>query len=292
MLFTGSGVALVTPFKENGAVDFDALTELLNFHLENDTDAIIAIGTTGEAVTMDFDEKVSVVQHCVDVVDGQIPVIAGTGSNDTNASVKLTKTLSDIVDGVLVVTPYYNRANEEGLYQHFRSIAEATDKPVILYNVPGRTNVNIPVNLVKRLADDLDNVVAIKDATGDVSYTASLVHYLGDDFYIYSGNDDIVVPMMSIGGHGVISVSANILPKETAKMCQLALEGNFEEAGKMQTELFGIIDALFIETNPIPVKEALNMMGLPGGYYRLPLCSPSDATKDRLNYELKRLDLI
>ncbi|MFB0971822.1 MAG: 4-hydroxy-tetrahydrodipicolinate synthase [Tissierellia bacterium] len=292
MLFRGSGVALVTPFLENGDVDFAGLEELINFHLENSTDAIIITGTTGEASTMSDEEQLEVIKKCVEVVDGKIPVIAGTGTNNTLASAEFSKLVSNSgVDGLLVVTPYYNKANRQGLYEHFKAIANASSVPVILYTVPGRTAVPIPVDLVVELAK-IENIVGIKDATGDLAYTVALRSALPNDFAIYSGNDDVVVPLLSVGGDGVISVSANVCPQETHDMCQAFFDGDTETAKNLQIKLFPLIDSLFVEVNPIPVKEALNQMGMPAGAYRLPLWEPTQETKDLLSKNLKDLGKI
>ncbi len=292
MIFRGAGVAIVTPFLENGDVDYNGFETLINFHLENSTDAIIVTGTTGETPTLTEEEQMSVIKKCVEVVDGKIPVIAGTGGNDTQASVELSRKVSNMgVDALLLVTPYYNKANKEGLYQHFKAIAEASTVPVILYNVPARTAVNIPVDTVLRLSE-IDNVVGIKDATGDLAYTVALRSALPKDFAIYSGNDDVVVPLLSVGGDGVISVSGNVCPRETHDMCQAFFDGDVERAKDLQIELFPLIDSMFVEVNPIPVKEALNQMGLPGGTYRLPLWEPTQATKDLINKNLKDLGKI
>lgn len=292
MLFRGSGVAIVTPFLENGDVDYDGLEILLNFHLENSTDAIIITGTTGEASTLNNEEKLSVIKKCVEVIDGKIPVIAGTGTNNTLASAELSRVVSNLgVDALLVVTPYYNKANKEGLYQHFKTIAEASTVPIILYNVPGRTALPVPVDMVLRLSK-IDNIVGIKDATGDLAYTVALSSVLPKDFAIYSGNDDVVVPLLSVGGDGVISVSANVCPQETHDMCQAFFDGDVERARDLQIKLFPLISSLFVEVNPIPVKEALNQMGMPGGTYRLPLWEPTQATKDLINKNLKDLGKI
>lgn len=292
MIFRGSGVALVTPFLEDGQIDYASLEELINFHLENSTDAIIITGTTGEASTMSDEEQLAVIKKCVEIVDGKIPVIAGTGTNNTLASAEFSGVVSNSgVDALLVVTPYYNKANKEGLYQHFKTIAEASAVPVILYTVPGRTAVPIPVDMVKELSK-IDNIVGIKDATGDLAYTVALRSVLPKDFAIYSGNDDVVVPLLSVGGDGVISVSANVCPQETHDMCQAFFDGDIETAKNLQIKLFPLIDSLFVEVNPIPVKEALNQMGMPGGYYRLPLWEPTQATKDLINQNLKDLGKI
>lgn len=292
MLFRGSGVALVTPFLENGEIDFAGLEELLNFHLENSTDAIIITGTTGEASTMSDEEQLEVIKKCVEVIDGKIPVIAGTGTNNTLASAEFSKLVSASgVDGLLVVTPYYNKANRQGLYEHFKTIANASSVPVILYTVPGRTAVPIPVDLVVELSQ-IENIVGIKDATGDLAYTVALRSALPPNFAIYSGNDDVVIPLLSVGGDGVISVSANICPKETHDMCQAFFDGDIETAKNLQIKLFPLIDSLFVEVNPIPVKEALNQMGMPAGVYRLPLWEPTQETKDLLSKNLKDLGKI
>lgn len=291
-MFRGSGVAIVTPFLENGDVDYEGLEVLLNFHLENSTDAIIATGTTGEASTLTEEEQLSVIKKCVEVIDGRIPVIAGTGTNDTQASANFSKLVSNSgVDGLLVVTPYYNKANKEGLYRHFKTIAEASAVPVILYTVPHRTAVPIPVDTVLRLSQ-IDNIVGIKDATGDLAYTLALRSVLPKDFAIYSGNDDVIVPLLSLGGDGVISVVANVCPREIHDMCQAFFDGDVERAKDIQVELFPLIDSLFVEVNPIPVKEALNQMGMPGGGYRQPLWEPTQATKELINKRLKDLGKI
>lgn len=292
MIFRGSGVALVTPFLEDGSIDYNGLEKLLNFHLENSTDAIIITGTTGEASTLSDEEQLEVIKKCVEVIDGKIPVIAGTGTNNTLASAEFSKKVCELgVDGLLVVTPYYNKTNSEGLYQHFKTIAEASSAPIILYTVPGRTAVEIPVEMVVRLAE-IENIVGIKDATGDLAYTAALRASIPDNFAIYSGNDDVVVPLLSLGGDGVISVSANICPKETHDMCQAFFDGDVERAKNLQLKLFPLIHSLFVEVNPIPVKEALNQMGLPAGSYRLPLWEPTQETKDLINENLRDLGKI
>jgi 4-hydroxy-tetrahydrodipicolinate synthase len=292
MIFRGSGVAIVTPFLENGDVDYGGLETLLNFHLENSTDAIIVAGTTGEAATMTFEEQFSVIKKCLEVIDGRLPVIAGTGSNDTSAGTSFSKLVSNSgVDALLVITPYYNKTNKEGLYQHFKKIAEASAVPLILYTVPGRTGMNIPVDTLLRLYE-IDNIVGIKDATGDLNYTVALRAALPEDFAIYSGNDDVVVPILSMGGSGVISVSANVCPKETHDMCQAFFDGDVKKARDLQLKLLPLINSLFVEVNHIPVKEALRQMGMPGGFYRMPLWEPTQATKDLINKNLKDLGKI
>ncbi len=290
MLYTGSGVAIVTPFNEDGSVNYERFVSLLNFHLENGTDAIIVTGTTGEASTMSEEEKLAVISKAVEVVDGRIPVIAGTGSNNTAASAAFSKKVVELgVDGLLVVTPYYNKTSKRGLYEHFKSIANAAAPvPIILYTVPGRTGVNIPVETVSALSE-IENIVGIKDATGDISYAIDVRNNTPKDFAIYSGNDDMIVPILSVGGVGVISVLANVLPRETHDMVASYFEGDTEKATKLQLLLKPFIDSLFVETNPIPVKAAMNLMGHNVGSLRLPLFEAEDSTKSLLETELTAL---
>ncbi len=292
MLFTGSGVAIVTPFNDEGQVDLDQYEKLIEYQIENSTDAIIAIGTTGEASTMTEDEKIQVVKKAVEVAGGRVPVIAGTGCNDTAQTLNFSKKACSLgVDGLLVVTPYYNKGTEKGLYLHFETIAKACDKPIILYNVPGRTNVSIPPKMVAELAK-LDNIVGIKDATGDIVYTLEVARLVPEDFAIYSGNDDMIYPIMACGGVGVISVIANILPKMTHDLCQSYLDGNIEESLKLQKDMLPMVKALFIETNPTPVKAAVNIMGLGCGSPRLPLFEAEGSTVEVLTQELKNIGVI
>lgn len=269
-LFTGSGVAIVTPFNDNG-VDFKKMEELLEWHIEQKTDAIIVCGTTGEASTMSEQERKETIKFTVDVVKGRIPVIAGTGSNNTKASVEMSRWAESIgVDGLLVITPYYNKTTQRGCIEHFKAISAAVTKPIIIYNVPGRTGFNIAPQTVYELSK-LDNIVAIKEASGDFSQLAEIAALCGDNLDIYSGNDDQTIPMMALGAKGVISVVANILPKDTHDMCEKFLNGDVKGACEMQLKMFQLIKALFIETNPIPVKTAMNIMGMEVGHLRLPL---------------------
>ena len=279
-LFTGSGVALVTPFNEKG-VDFERLDNLIEFQIVGKTDAIIICGTTGEASTMPDEEHISVIEHTVKKVNGRIPVIAGTGSNDTNHGIELSKAAESVgADGLLLVTPYYNKTTQTGLVKHFSAFAESVNIPIILYNVPGRTGMNISLGALSELTK-IDNIVAIKEASGNISYTAEVAANF-PDLTIYSGNDDMTVPVMSLGGKGVISVIANILPKETHDMCKYYLDGNSKEATRMQLEMLDLANKLFCEVNPIPVKTALNIMGMNVGKLRLPLCEMSEANYDML----------
>lgn len=285
MIFEGSAVALVTPFTENG-VDFEKLGKLIEFHIENHTDALVICGTTGEATTMNDAEQLAVIKYTVDKVNKRIPVIAGTGSNNTAHSVYLSQEAEKLgADALLIITPYYNKANEKGLKLHFETIANSTSLPIILYNVPGRTSMNIKPAVVAELAK-IDNIVAIKEASGDLAQVAELSRLVPDDFAIYSGNDDSIVPLLSLGGSGVISVLANICPKETHDLVQKFLDGDIEGSKKLQLDMKPLIDALFIEVNPIPVKTAMNLLGFKVGNLRLPLADMSEKNLEVLKQEL------
>lgn len=285
MIFEGSAVALVTPFTENG-VDFEKLGKLIEFHIENHTDALVICGTTGEATTMNDAEQLAVIKYTVDKVNKRIPVIAGTGSNNTAHSVYLSQEAEKLgADALLIITPYYNKANEKGLKLHFETIANSTSIPIILYNVPGRTSMNIKPAVVAELAK-IDNIVAIKEASGDLAQVAELSRLVPDDFAIYSGNDDSIVPLLSLGGSGVISVLANICPKETHDLVQKFLNGDIEGSKKLQLDMKPLIDALFIEVNPIPVKTAMNLLGFKVGNLRLPLADMSEKNLEVLKQEL------
>ncbi len=269
-LFTGSGVALVTPFTKEG-VDYDKLGELIEFHIANKTDAIIICGTTGEASTMPDAEHKEAIRFTVEKTAGRIPVIAGTGSNDTPHAIDLSKYAEETgCDGILVVTPYYNKTTQKGLYLHFKAIADSVDIPIILYNVPGRTKLPIALDTLEKLAK-IDNIVAIKEASGDIAYLSHVAARV-PELAIYSGNDDMVVPTLSVGGLGVISVAANIIPRDMHDMCQLYFDGKVKEAAQMQLRALDLIDKLFIEVNPIPIKNAMNMLGFAVGDLRMPLC--------------------
>lgn len=291
MLFEGSGVAIIIPFNDDGSVDYKAYENLLDFHLKNKTDAIIALGTTAEAACLSEEEKIKIVDISIKKIQGQIPLIVGTGSNNTYASGKFSEKISKIdgVDGLLVVTPYYNKANQEGVFEHFSYIAKKSTKPIILYTVPGRTNVNISIQIMKKLGQ-IENIVGIKDATGDLSYTTSLRKELPKDFAIYSGNDDLITPLISVGGNGVISVLANIFPKEVHDLCQNALNGDFKKARDIQIKYFDITKALFNEVNPIGVKFAASYLKLCKNNLRLPLTKASKETKDLIKKSLEDLN--
>lgn len=281
-LFRGSAVALVTPFNEDGSVNFEELERLIEFQIENKTDALVICGTTGEASTMTDEEQVETIKFSVEKANGRLPVIAGAGSNDTRHGINLAKMCEDVgADGLLEVTPYYNKTSQRGLYEHYKVIAEAVNIPIILYDVPGRTSMSIAPQTVKELAE-IDNIVGLKDASGNLSYAAEVRNLVGEDFDVYSGNDDVVVPLMSIGGVGVISVLANIYPRLVHDMCQNFFDGNIKEAGRIQVNNKKLIDALFVEPNPIPIKAAMNMMGYNVGGLRLPLYEAADSTKELL----------
>lgn len=288
----GSIVALITPFLPNGEVNYEKLGELVDFHLENSTDALLILGTTGESSTMSHEEDDEVCRYVVNRVAKRIPVWAGSGSNSTQTMLEKSKSFEKIgVDGLLLITPYYNKTNEEGMYLHFKTVADAVSIPCILYNVPGRTGCAISENNVCRLAKH-PNIVGIKEASGDIGYAARIARHLSDDFVMYSGNDDMILSMMSLGCAGVISVLANVLPKETHDMIFDYLNGEPEKTRTAQLKYLELVNALFAEVNPIPVKEALNLMGMEVGGYRLPLTAPSAATKERLQKAMKEAGLL
>lgn len=291
MLFEGSGVAIITPFNDDKSVDYKSYENLLDFHLKNNTDAIIALGTTAEAACLTEEEKLKIVDISVKKIQGKIPLIVGTGSNNTYASGKFSEKISKIdgVDVLLVVTPYYNKATQEGLYEHFSYIAKKSTKPIILYSVPGRTNVNISIQTMKKLAQ-IENILGIKDATGDLYYTTSLRKELPKDFEIYSGNDDLITPLISVGGNGVISVLANIYPKQVHELCQYGLNGDFKKARDIQIKYFDITKALFNEINPIGIKFAASYLKLCKNILRLPLTRASKETENLIKKSMEVLN--
>lgn len=288
-LFTGSGVAIVTPFKEDMSIDYTVLGQLLDFHLENSTDAIIITGTTGESACLSDEEQLSLIDFTVKHINGAIPVIAGTGSNNTAHMVSLSVAAQNLgADGLLCVTPYYNKTTQEGLYQHFLAVSQAVKIPIILYNVPGRTNQSLEANTVLRLSKE-SNIVGLKDASGDFSLSLETQRLCGKDFALYSGNDDSIVPLLSIGAKGVISVVANILPQETH---DLVMNYLVKKDNSLQFEYKALIDSLFIEPNPIPVKAALSFMGYESMNLRLPLVEASVECKAVLLEEMKKVDMV
>ena len=289
---SGSIVALVTPFAPDGSVDFDALGRLIDFHLENQTDALLILGTTGESSTMSHEEDDAVCSFTVKRVAGRIPVIVGSGSNSTQTMLEKSLSFQRLgADGLLLITPYYNKSNEEGIYRHFLTVLDAVDIPCILYNVPGRTGCSISERNVARLAQH-PNALGIKEASGNMSYAARIARYTGDDFLMFSGNDDVVLPMMALGARGVISVWANVMPREVHRMTADYLAGRHDAALAEQLRCMDVIDALFCEVNPIPVKGALAMMGLAPAYYRQPLGPLSETGRARVADALKGVGLI
>jgi len=282
-IFKGSGVALVTPFKENLEVDYEQLRKLCDWHVEHGTDAIIVCGTSGEASTLTEEEHSECVAVVAEQVNGRIPVIAGTGSNATYTAVKLSKEAEQSgVDGLLIVTPYYNKATQQGLIRHYTEIAEAVSTPIIMYNVPSRTGCNIQPATAVELAKNVDNIVAIKEASGNISQIADLASMADGCIDIYSGNDDQILPLLSLGGIGVISVTANIIPEDTSRLVHSFMEGNIEESRRLQLKAMELCHALFCEVNPIPVKKAVELMGLCNGYVRMPLTEMEAKNAERL----------
>lgn len=286
-IFTGAAVAIVTPMKANGEVDFNKLDELIEFQIAGSTDAIVACGTTGEASTLSHEEHINVIRHTVEKVNKRVPVIAGTGSNSTETAIYLSKEAEKAgADALLLVTPYYNKATQKGLIEHFAVTADAVNIPVILYNVPSRTGCNILPATVKKIAERSKNVVAIKEASGDISQVAMLASIMPEDFAIYSGNDDQIVPILSLGGLGVISVLSNVAPKQTHDIVATYLAGDVKTSCKLQLEAIDLIKSLFCEVNPIPVKTALNIMGMEAGPLRLPLTEMEASNAERLKESL------
>ncbi|KHO62094.1 MULTISPECIES: 4-hydroxy-tetrahydrodipicolinate synthase [Thermoanaerobacter] len=291
-VFKGSGVAIVTPFNEEG-VNFEKLGELIEWHIKEGTDAIIICGTTGEASTMTQEEQQAAIKFTVEKVAGRIPVIAGTGSNNTAHAVEMSEyAQSTGADALLVITPYYNKTTQKGLVAHFTEIARHVDIPIIIYNVPSRTSLNMLPETYLELSKHVDNVVGVKEASGDIVQVAEIARIMGKSFEIYSGNDDQVIPIMSLGGLGVISVTANIIPAKIHEMTTAYLNGDIERARDMQLELNPLNKALFIETNPIPVKTAMNLMGFNVGPLRLPLVEMSDKNLEYLKSVLSKYGLL
>ncbi|MBR0105144.1 MAG: 4-hydroxy-tetrahydrodipicolinate synthase [Firmicutes bacterium] len=291
-IFTGSGVAIATPFTKDFQINYDEFARLIEFQIANGTDAIIACGTTGEASTMTDEEQIRCVRFAVDVVNGRIPVLAGAGSNDTAHGVELAKGCAKAgVDGLLLVTPYYNKTTQKGLIEHFNKIANNVDVPIILYSVPGRTGLNITPSTCLKLSET-ENIIGIKEASGNLSQVAEIASLCGPDFDIYSGNDDQILPVLSLGGKGVVSVLANVAPQYTHDMTQKFFEGKVKEAAEMQVKAIDLINSLFCEVNPIPVKAALNMIGFDAGIGRMPLTSMEEANYKRLEASMRNFGLI
>lgn len=292
-IFTGAGVAVITPMNEDGTINFEEFGKIIEDQIAGETDAIIVCGTTGESSTMNDDEHISAIKYCVDKVAGRVPVVAGTGSNCTREAVNLAKKAEEVgADGLLCVTPYYNKATQGGLYQYYKDISDAVDIPIIMYNVPSRTGTNIQPETAVRIAKEVKNVVAIKEASGNISQVAKLASLADGCLDIYSGNDDQVLPLLSLGGKGVISVWSNVAPKKVHDMVKLYLDGDVEAAAKLQLEAIELIDALFCEVNPIPVKAAMTMLGYNAGPVRAPLTEMTDANKEVLRKAMKSYGIL
>ena len=282
-IFTGSGVALVTPFNEDGSVNYEQLKDLVEYHVAHKTDAIIICGTTGEASTMSEEEHMEVIAKCVEYVNKRIPVVAGTGSNCTETAIKLSKEAEEVgADALLIVTPYYNKATQGGLIKHYTAIAESVNLPIIMYNVPGRTGCNIQPATAVTLAKNVKNIVAIKEASGNIAQVVKLAQLADGCIDIYSGNDDQVVPLLALGGKGVISVTANIIPEDVHDMVQKYLDGDVAGSLALQLKSIDLCDAMFCEVNPIPVKKAVELAGLCNGYMRMPMTEAEPASIEKI----------
>ena len=292
-LFKGAGVALITPMHEDGSVNFDALKEIIEEQIDKGTDAIISVGTTGEAATLSVEEHVEVIAYTTKVVNHRIPLIAGTGSNCTESAVELSRQAEEVgADGLLLVTPYYNKATQKGLYQHFKTIAESVSIPSILYNVPGRTGVSIEAKTMAALYHDVKNIIGVKDAGGDMGRTLELMSLVDENFSLYSGEDGLILPILSAGGVGVISVLSNVAPKETHEICAKWFAGDLDGARKEQLRALPLIHALFSEVNPIPVKAAMNLQGKNAGPLRLPLTEIEKEHLEILKKEMIRYGVL
>ena len=291
-IFTGAGVAIVTPMNADGSINFDTLGENIEYQIANGTDAIIICGTTGESSTMTDEEHVECIRYCIEKVNKRVPVLAGTGSNDTKYAIDLSKQAEALgADALLVVTPYYNKTSQRGLIAHFTAIADSVNIPIILYNVPSRTGVNIALDTYVTLSKH-KNIVAVKEASGNISAIAKIIEKCGNDLDVYSGNDDQIVPIMALGGKGVISVLSNVAPKETHEIAQYCLDNNIAKAAEMQIKYLDLANNLFIDVNPIPVKEAMNLMGMNAGECRLPLVKMEQSKIDTLKTSLKNAGFI
>ena len=291
-IFTGAGVALVTPMNEDGSVNYPKLKEILEYQIAHKTDAIIICGTTGEASTLSDEEHLECIRYTCEVVNKRIPVIAGTGSDCTQSAIELSKKAEESgVDGLLLVTPYYNKATQNGLKAHYKAIAEAVSVPIILYNVPSRTGTRMTPQTVVDLCSEVTNIVGVKDATGDISEVAELLSLADGKVDLYSGNDDQIVPVLSLGGKGVISVLSNILPEETHNMVESYLQGDVEKSRELQLRYYDLVKALFCEVNPIPVKKAMNLMGMQVGGLRLPLTEMEEQNAARLAEEMRKVGI-
>ena len=290
-VFTGVCPALVTPFHESGGVNFDAFAKLIDYQIRGGVSALCVCGTTGESSTMTREERDAAIKFCVEQAAGRVKVLAGTGSNSTAITIELSRRAQDMgADALLLVTPYYNKASQTGLILHYETVAEAVDLPLILHNVPGRTGVSFTAETYRRLAEH-PQINGVKEASGNFDLITHTRALCPEDFYIWSGNDDQVVPIMALGAKGVISVASNIIPEAMTELCQLCLSGDFRRAAELQIKYTGLFDALFADVNPIQIKTAMNLLGMDMGKLRLPLCAPSEANLERLKRELMQLEL-
>lgn len=287
-VFTGAGVAIVTPFHEDFSINYEAFAELIEYQIANSTDAIIVMGTTGESAATTIEEHIEAIRFCVKTVNKRVPVVAGTGSNATDTAIYLSVEAEKCgADALLVVSPYYNKATQNGLYRHYKMIAEAVDLPIIIYNVPSRTGCNILPETVVRLCTDVENIVGVKEASGNISQIAKLFALADGKVDVYSGNDDQIVPILSLGGKGVISVLSNVAPKQTHDICQLYFDGKVKESADLQLKAVPLVDALFCEVNPIPVKKGVSLMGIAAGPLRMPLTEIEPAHEEKLRQAMK-----
>ena len=282
-IFTGAGVAIITPFHEDGSINYDQLKKLVDYHCENGTDSIVICGTTGESATMTEEEHLECIKRTIDFTAGRIPVIAGTGSNCTATAVELSREAAKAgADGLLVVTPYYNKATQKGLIEHYKAIAREADAPIIMYSVASRTGCNIEPATVAALVKEVDNIVGVKEASGNISQVAKIMQLTQGDIDLYSGNDDQIVPILALGGKGVISVLSNVAPRETHEICAKFFAGDIEGSRELQLKAIPLINALFSEVNPIPVKKAVSLMGMEAGGLRMPLSEMEEANAQKL----------
>lgn len=287
-IFTGSGVAIITPFHEDGSINYDQLKKLVDYHCENGTDSIVICGTTGESATMTEEEHLECIKRTIDFTAGRIPVIAGTGSNCTATAVELSREAAKAgADGLLVVTPYYNKATQKGLIEHYKAIAREADAPIIMYSVASRTGCNIEPATVAALVKEVDNIVGVKEASGNISQVAKIMQLTQGDIDLYSGNDDQIVPILALGGKGVISVLSNVAPRETHEICAKFFAGDIEGSRELQLKAIPLINALFSEVNPIPVKKAVSLMGMEVGGLRMPLTEMEEANAQKLAQEMR-----
>lgn len=291
-MITGSMVALITPFHEDGSVNYDKLGELIEWHIDQQTDAILVLGTTAETPALTVTEEDEIARISIEAAGGRVPIIVGSGSNNTMIAMEQSIKYEKMgADGLLVITPYYNKTNKSGMVNHFYTVADAVNIPIYVYNVPGRTGVSLTYEALAEISKH-KNIVGIKEASGDMSFITKISRLVNDDFNMYCGNDDISIPLMSMGGAGIISVLANILPKETHDMAMAYLNGDVKKAAEMQKYYLDFINALFIETNPIPIKEAMNLVGMNVGGYRMPLCPMEEDTKAKLISTMKAINLL